>query len=154
MMDNIKPDWQSLARQAHGLLSVTRDRVANAANLSAFIFHELPDLSWVGFYFLQGDTLILGPFQGKPACVSIPMGRGVCGVSAETRKIHRVADVDTFDGHIACDADSRSELVIPLVKDGNLLAVLDLDSTTLERFSSDDETGFAKLAQVYLDSID
>lgn len=146
-------DWNSLALQAQGLLSVSTDRVANAANLSAFIFHELSDLSWVGFYFLQGDTLVLGPFQGQPACVNIPVGKGVCGSSAYSRRIYRVADVDTFDGHIACDVNARSELVIPLIKEDALIGVLDLDSTSLNRFSADDESGLASLADVYLASI-
>jgi GAF domain-containing protein len=153
-MAECNPDWQSLARQAQGLLSVSDNRVANAANLAAFIYHELPDISWVGFYFLHSETLVLGPFQGKPACVNIPLGKGVCGVAAQQRRIYRVADVDAFDGHIACDADSRSELVIPLEKKGSVIGVLDLDSTSLERFSADDEAGIAKLAAVYLSSIE
>ena len=153
MTETTEPNWARLASQAQGLLSVSTNRVANAANLSAFIYQEVPDVSWVGFYFLEGETLVLGPFQGKPACVNIGMGKGVCGTAAATGKICRVPDVDAFDGHIACDSESRSELVIPLTKSGVLLGVLDVDSTRLDRFSKTDETGIAGLAKVYLDSV-
>ena len=115
---------------------------------------ELPDVNWVGFYFLEEDTLVLGPFQGKPACVSIPMGRGVCGTAAVTGAIQRVADVHRFDGHIACDADSRSELVVPLEKDGLVYGVLDLDSPVTGRFDAADEAGLSRLAELYSASID
>lgn len=145
--------WQRLVLQAEGLLSVSSNRIANAANLSALLYQEVADISWVGFYFLHGETLLLGPFQGKPACVSIEMGKGVCGTAAATRKTIRVADVDAFDGHIACDADSRSEVVVPLVKDGKLIGVLDVDSTRLDRFSQEDADGFSALAEVYLSSV-
>ena len=110
-------DYRLLAAQAEALLSGQRHRIANAANLSALVYRELPDVNWVGFYFLEDEALILGPFQGKPACVSIPLGHGVCGTAAATGKVQCVADVHAFDGHIVCDADSRSELVVPLVKD-------------------------------------
>ena len=153
MTGPVEIHWQRLAMQAQGLLSVSTNRVANAANLSAFIYQEMPDISWVGFYFLHGDTLVLGPFQGKPACVNIAMGEGVCGTAAASGEICRVADVDAFEGHIACDADSRSELVIPLIKNGALLGVLDVDSTRLDRFSGQDEAGIAELATVYLASV-
>jgi len=146
--------WQRLQQQAEGLLSVSSDRISNAANLSALLYQELTDISWVGFYFLQGNTLVLGPFQGKPACVSIGMGKGVCGTAAASGKIIRVADVDSFDGHIVCDADARSEIVVPLFIRGQLLGVLDVDSSLHDRFSEDDEAGFESLAQVYLSSID
>lgn len=145
--------WRRLAQQAEGLLSVSTDRISNAANLSALIFQELQDVSWVGFYLLHGQTLLLGPFQGKPACVSIELGKGVCGTAAASGKIIRVADTDAFEGHIACDADARSEIVVPLIKDGVLLGVLDVDSTSYGRFGESDEKGLAKLAEVYLGSV-
>jgi len=146
--------WQRLVRQAEGLLSVSSNRITNAANLSALLFQEMDGVSWAGFYLLDGDKLLLGPFQGKPACVSIDMGKGVCGSAAKSGKTIRVADVDKFDGHIACDSASRSEIVVPLFKNGRLLGVLDLDSTSYDRFSATDETGLNALAQVYLDSIE
>lgn len=147
-------DYNTLAAQASGLLSGHRDRIANAANLSALIYQELPDVNWVGFYFQRDNELVLGPFQGKPACVSIPLGQGVCGTAAETRLVQRVADVQSFEGHIACDVASRSELVFPLLKQGEVIGVLDLDSPELERFSAADEIGLAGLARIYVDSID
>ncbi len=154
MMDSLHFSWQRLAQQAEGLLSVSSNRISNAANLSALLYQELPDISWVGFYFLQGETLMVGPFQGKPACVSIGLGKGVCGSAALSGETIRVADVDTFDGHIACDANARSEIVVPLFIRGELLGVLDVDSTLLNRFSEADEAGLKVLAQVYLSSID
>ena len=145
--------WQQLAQQAEGLLSVSSDHIANAANLSALMYQELPDVSWVGFYFLNDKKLLLGPFQGKPACVSIEIAKGVCGTAASTGETLRVADVEAFDGHIACDPQARSEVVVPLFKGGELLGVLDIDSTSLARFTEEDETGLKVLAQVYLSSI-
>ena len=144
----------SLLGQAQALLSGETDPIANAANLSSLLFHVLEDVNWVGFYFLKGGSLVVGPFQGKPACVSIPLGKGVCGTAAATREIQRVADVLTFDGHIACDADSRSEIVIPLVRQGELLGVLDIDSPAENRFDEEDEKLLSAIAQVYLDSIE
>ena len=136
------------------MLSVSENRISNAANLSAFLYQSLPNISWAGFYFLNSGKLQLGPFQGKPACVSIDMGKGVCGSAAVQRRTIRVADVDAFDGHIACDADSRSEIVVPLFKQGELIGVLDIDSTQLERFDEADEAGINALAKVYMDSIE
>ena len=143
-----------LVDQAQALLSGQNDRIANAANLSALLFHVLEDVNWVGFYFLKGDQLVVGPFQGKPACVHIPLGKGVCGKAASSLQTLRVADVLSFEGHIACDADSRSEIVIPLVKDGELLGVLDIDSPLENRFDEDDERFLAEIAQAYIDSIE
>jgi L-methionine (R)-S-oxide reductase len=140
----------TLTAQARGLLSGCRDRIANAANLAALLFMELPDINWVGFYFLQGDQLVLGPFQGKPACVTIPLGRGVCGTAAATRSTQRVDDVHAFAGHIACDVDSRSEIVVPLIRDGELIGVLDIDSPLLGRFSGKDQELIEEIASVYL----
>ena len=145
--------WQRLAQQAEGLLSVSSDQISNAANLSALMYQELPDVSWVGFYFLNDKKLLLGPFQGKPACVSIEMGKGVCGTAASTGETLRIADVEAFDGHIACDPQARSEVVVPLFKSGELLGVLDIDSTSLSRFTEQDEAGLKVLAQLYLSSI-
>jgi len=146
--------WQRLIQQAEGLLSVSTNPISNAANLSALLYQELPRISWVGFYFLNTGSLMLGPFQGKPACVSIEMGKGVCGTAAASGQSIRVADVETFDGHIACDADARAEIVVPLFKRGELLGVLDIDSTHPGRFSEQDEAGLNALAQVYLSSIE
>ena len=142
-------DYRLLRNQARALLSGQTHRIANAANLSALIFHEIPGLNWSGFYFLEGETLMLGPFQGKPACVSIPLGAGVCGTAAALGKNHRVENVHDFDGHIACDADSASELVIPLFHERRVFGVLDLDSPLQGRFSDRDEEGVAALARVF-----
>lgn len=154
MTESERYSWPRLLQQAEGLLSVSSNRISNAANLSALLYQALSDVSWAGFYFLDGETLVLGPFQGKPACVSIEMGRGVCGTAASTGRSIRVADVETFDGHIACDVDARAEVVVPLFKQGELIGVLDLDSTLPGRFSEQDEIGLKALAQVYLSSID
>lgn len=143
----------TLAAQARGLLSVESDVVANAANLSALLFMELDQVNWVGFYFLQGQELVLGPFQGKPACVRIPLGQGVCGTAAQSRQTQRVRDVEQFSGHIACDAASRSELVVPLILKGDLLGVLDIDSPVTDRFSESDQALLEEVARVYIDSI-
>ena len=120
--------YEQLLAQARGLMQGERDRVANAANLSALVFHALPDLNWVGFYFYDGTELVVGPFQGQPACVRIALGRGVCGTAAATRQTQRVADVEAFPGHIPCDSASRSELVVPLYRGDQLVGVFDLDS--------------------------
>jgi GAF domain-containing protein len=152
--DNRNASGAELVDQAQALLSGQNDRIANAANLSALLFHFLEDVNWVGFYFLKGDQLVVGPFQGKPACVHIPLGKGVCGKAASSLQTLRVADVLSFEGHIACDADSRSEIVIPLVKDGELLGVLDIDSPLENRFDEDDERFLAEIAQAYIDSIE
>jgi len=144
----------SLPAQALGLLSGHRDRIANAANLSALLFMTLPDVNWAGFYFLQGDQLLLGPFQGKPACVSIPLGKGVCGTAAVSRKTQRVADVHSFPGHIACDVDSCAEIVVPLIKNDQLIGVLDIDSPLPNRFDAGDQRMIEDIARIYLESID
>jgi L-methionine (R)-S-oxide reductase len=143
-----------LARQAEGLLGGERNWIANAANLASLIYNSLPDLNWAGFYFLRGDTLVLGPFQGKPACVRIAMGRGVCGAAAERRQTMRVDDVNAFPDHIACDSASRSELVVPLIAGGKVLGVLDLDSPTPSRFGADDQAGIEALAAIFLKASD
>lgn len=143
-----------LQAQAAALLGGQRDLIANAANLSALLFHSLENVNWVGFYFLKQGRLVVGPFQGKPACVTIPLGRGVCGTAAATREVQRVADVHAFDGHIACDIDSRSEIVVPLVHEGQLLGVLDLDSPLPGRFNQQDERLLIELAELFVRSVD
>jgi len=152
----MEEDWKSasnLVQQAQGLLSVESDVIANAANLSALLFMELEQVNWVGFYFLQGKELVLGPFQGRPACVRIPLGQGVCGTAAQSRQTQRVMDVHEFAGHIACDAASRSELVVPLILKGEILGVLDIDSPVTDRFSENDQRMLEEVVQAYLDSI-
>jgi GAF domain-containing protein len=145
--------YDELLQQAEALLTVTDDAVANAANLSAFLFNVLQDVNWAGFYFLKGEQLVVGPFQGKPACVLIPVGQGVCGAAAATGETQRIADVHAFDGHIACDAASRSEIVLPLLKDGKLLCVLDVDSPRLARFGAEEQAFLEAVAKLYLNSI-
>ena len=142
--------YELLAAQLEALLADERDFVANAAQFSAFLFHELGDLNWAGFYLNKGEQLVLGPFQGKVACVRIPFGRGVCGVAASSRQTQRVEDVHAFPGHIACDSASNSELVVPLVKDGRLIGVLDLDSPSIGRFTEQDQQGVEALAAIFL----
>jgi GAF domain-containing protein len=144
--------YASLAEQAGYLMSDEPDRIANAANFSALLYHALPDVNWVGFYFFDGTELVVGPFQGKPACVRIALGRGVCGTAAQSRETQRVADVHAFPGHIACDAASRSEVVVPLVLGGALLGVLDIDSPSPNRFDAEDQIGLERLAQVFLNA--
>ena len=146
-------DYDELAQQAEGLLSGQRHRIANAANLCALIYEALPDVNWAGFYFLEGGELIVGPFQGKPACVQIEMGRGVCGTAAATRATQRVEDVHAFEGHIACDPASRSEVVVPLIIDGQVIGVLDIDSPRPGRFSEADQSGLERLAEIYVRSL-
>lgn len=149
-----KPEqYAQLAAQARGLLAGEQDRIANAANLSALVFHALPSLNWAGFYFFDGTELVVGPFQGLPACVRIPLDKGVCGAAASTRQTQRVEDVHAFPGHIACDAASRSELVVPLVKDGALVGVLDLDSPDPGRFDVEDQRGIETIAAIYVEAL-
>lgn len=145
--------YAELLAQARGLLHDEHDRTANAANFSALLYHSLPDLNWVGFYFMQGGELVVGPFQGKPACVRIALGKGVCGTAAQKRETQLVPDVNQFPGHIFCDGDSLSELVVPLIRGGELLGVLDLDSPKLARFDQEDKQGLEALAQAFLDSL-
>lgn len=149
-----KPEqYAQLLDQARGLLHGERDRTANAANLSALVFHALSDLNWAGFYFFDGRELVVGPFQGHPACVRIALGRGVCGTAAQTRQTQRVADVEAFPGHIPCDSASRSELVVPLYDGELLLGVFDLDSPKLNRFDADDQAGLEAIAAAFIESL-
>ncbi|WP_394538341.1 GAF domain-containing protein [Lysobacter enzymogenes] len=145
--------YAQLVEQARALLDGERDRIANAANLSALVNQALPQLNWVGFYFFDGTELVVGPFQGLPACVRIPLGKGVCGAAASSRLTQRVADVHAFPGHIACDAASRSEVVVPLTRGAELIGVFDIDSPVPDRFDADDQAGLEALAQVYVESL-
>lgn len=145
-----KPEfYRVLAQQLQALLEGETDMVANAANASALMFQMMPDLNWAGFYFLKDDELVLGPFQGKPACVRIPVGRGVCGAAVNERASILVEDVHAFPGHIACDAASRSELVVPIRHADEIIGVIDLDSPIPSRFDRDDQAGIERLAEVF-----
>jgi L-methionine (R)-S-oxide reductase len=151
--ENKQKFYKELAVQLMGLLTGERDSIANAANTASLLYHALRDVNWVGFYFLKEGELVLGPFHGKPACVRIAMGRGVCGTAAQARRSVVVPDVDAFPGHIACDMASRSELVVPLITGDALLGVLDLDSPAVGRFDEDDRAGCEDLAAIYLASL-
>ncbi|MCZ7463992.1 GAF domain-containing protein [Rhizobium rhizogenes] len=147
--------YRNVLAQAEGLMAGERDFVANAANLSALIFEHVPRLNWAGFYLLKSESeLVLGPFQGRVACVRIKVGKGVCGTAVEQKRTQRVEDVHAFPGHIACDAASRSELVVPLFKAQRVVGVLDLDSPDLARFDSDDQAGFEALAVLLMAASD
>ena len=142
--------YAELAAQLRALVEGEDDFIANAANFSALLFHTLPDLNWAGFYLLKGGELVLGPFQGKPACVRIPVGSGVCGTAAAERRTVVVENVHEFPGHIACDSASNSEIVVPLLKGEELYGVLDLDSPSLGRFDEEDAEGLAQLVGIFL----
>ena len=142
--------YNLLAAQVQALFADERDFIANAAQFSAFLYNQVDDLNWAGFYLNRNEELVLGPFQGQVACVRIPFSKGVCGAAAATRQTQRVEDVHAFPGHIACDSASNSELVIPWVKDGRLIGVLDLDSPTVGRFSEADQVGLERLAAIFL----
>jgi GAF domain-containing protein len=141
--------YQQLIAQCQALLHGERHRIANAANLSALLFNSLPDLNWLGFYFLERGELVVGPFQGLPACVRIALGKGVCGTAAQSRETQLVPDVHAFEGHIACDSASQSELVVPLIQNGELIGVLDIDSPLLNRFDAVDQAAFEKIAELF-----
>lgn len=146
--------YAALEKQVHHLLEGETDLIANAANFSALLYYSLPDLNWVGFYFYRNGELIVGPFQGKPACVHIQIGKGVCGTAAEKRATVLVKNVHEFPGHIACDSASNSEIVIPLMKHGEFIGVLDIDSPVLERFDEDDQKGLERLVHLFLEMTD
>ncbi|AGN78302.1 MULTISPECIES: GAF domain-containing protein [Pseudomonas] len=146
--------YHLLAAQVQALFADERDFIANAAQFSAFLYNQVDDLNWAGFYLNRNEQLVLGPFQGQVACVRIPFGKGVCGAAAATRQTQRVEDVHAFPGHIACDSASNSELVIPLVKAGRLIGVLDLDSPKVGRFSEADQAGLERLAAIFLELTD
>jgi L-methionine (R)-S-oxide reductase len=145
--------YRELARDLTAVLAGEHDLVANAANTSALIYGALPDLNWAGFYLLKGGELVLGPFQGKPACVRIALGKGVCGTAAARRETVLVKDVHEFPGHIACDSASNSEIVVPLIRGAELLGVLDLDSPRLARFDAEDQRGIETLARIFVESV-
>ncbi|QGB29542.1 GAF domain-containing protein [Bordetella parapertussis] len=145
--------YAELAAQARALLAGEHDRIANAANFSALVYQALPDINWAGFYFHDGQELVLGPFQGKPACVRIALSRGVCGAAASQRRTQVVPDVHAFPGYIACDAASRAEIVVPLLHKGSLLGVWDVDSPLPGRFDDEDRAGMEALCEVFLHSL-
>jgi GAF domain-containing protein len=140
--------YRDLASALEGLVAGESDAIANMANASALIFETLPDVNWVGFYRNVGGELVLGPFQGRPACIRMRFDEGVCGAAAKTRQVQRVEDVHAFPGHIACDSASNSEIVLPLIRDGELLGVLDIDSPRTGRFTEEDEAGVVKLGEI------
>jgi L-methionine (R)-S-oxide reductase len=145
---------EELLRQARGLLEGERDPIANAANISALIWEGLPDLNWAGFYFMKGGGLVLGPFQGKPACVRIAVGKGVCGTAVQRRVSVVVANVHEFPGHIACDSASNSEVVVPLLRNGKVVGVIDLDSPKLNRFDASDAKFCEAIAHLWIEASD
>lgn len=146
-----KPETYSLlAQQAEALFHGETDRIANAANLASLIWHSLPDLNWAGFYLYDGRELVLGPFMGKPACVRIALGKGVCGTAAASGETQVVKDVHAFPGHIACDSASNSEIVVPLFREGQLIGVLDLDSPVTARFDEQDRVGLERVAALWI----
>jgi GAF domain-containing protein len=144
--------YARIAAQLRSLLKGERDLIANAANFASLLYHSLPDLNWAGFYLQKDGELVLGPFQGKPACVRIALGKGVCGTAAEQRETILVDNVHDFPGHIACDSASNSEIVVPLIKGGQLIGVLDLDSPSLSRFDDEDARGLNELVKIFIDS--
>lgn len=144
--------YSQLSQQLRSLLEGERDFIANAANFSALLYHSLPDINWAGLYLLNNGELVLGPFQGQPACVRIEIGKGVCGTAAQQRQTVLVDNVHEFPGHIACDSASNSEIVVPIVKDEKLIAVLDIDSPRFARFDDDDAHGLNELVEIFVDS--
>ena len=153
-MSEIRCDYTLLLRQAEALLDGERDFIANCANLSSLLFMELVDINWAGFYLMRDGELVVGPFQGKPACTRIAVGNGVCGTAAATRAVQIVENVHEFDGHIACDSASNSEIVLPVIRDGQLLGVLDIDSPSFGRFSGHDAAGLEPLVEALLAASD
>ena len=143
--------YSNLADQARSLLDGETDFIANAATLSALLYHSLPDVNWAGFYLLKEGELVLGPFQGKPACIRIQLGKGVCGTAAERRETLVVPKVHDFPGHIACDSASNSEIVLPLIKQDKLIGVLDVDSPSTSRFDDEDAEGLTRLVEIFLE---
>jgi L-methionine (R)-S-oxide reductase len=142
--------YRQLSSQLEALLAGERDSIANAANTSALLYQMMPDLNWAGFYIMREGELVLGPFQGQPACVRIPVGRGVCGAAVARKQSVLVEDVHAFPGHIACDAASRSELVVPLIRQSEVIGVIDLDSPLVSRFDAADLAGIERIAAIYL----
>lgn len=145
--------YETMTKELDALLENEHDMISNMSNTAAFLFHRLPDVSWVGFYLFQNNELILGPFQGNVACMHIPMGKGVCGTSATTRTVLRIDNVATFEGHIACDTSTQSEIVLPIIKEGTLLGVLDIDSNRIARFDGSDEIFLTMMVQSFVQSL-
>lgn len=141
--------YANLQSQLRALLEGEHDLIANAANCAALLYHSLPDVNWAGFYFYNEGELVLGPFQGNPACVRIAMGKGVCGTAAELKQTVVVENVHEFPGHIACDSASNSEIVVPLIREGRLIGVLDVDSPSIARFDDEDAQGLNELAEIF-----
>ena len=146
--------YSDLSQQLESLFEGERDFIANSANLSALLFTSLPEVNWAGFYLRRNDELVLGPFQGQPACVRIPIGKGVCGTAAAQRATVIVPNVHQFPGHIACDSASNSEIVVPLLRDERLIGVLDLDSPSIARFDEEDAAGLNRLVEIFLNATD
>jgi L-methionine (R)-S-oxide reductase len=146
-------DYELLSKQLVALMSAESDALANSANFTGLLYNAISDINWLGIYVLRGNELVLGPFQGKPACVRLPLGRGVCGNAAKNQKTLRIEDVREFDGHIACDSASRSEIVVPLISSGALLGVLDIDSPGIGRFSEADQSGIEKLCTTFVEQL-
>lgn len=146
-------DYGVLINQAKALVAGETDLIANLANLSALLYHSLDNVNWAGFYLFKEQQLVLGPFQGQPACIRIPLGKGVCGTAAKERSVQRISDVHQFAGHIACDAASNSEIVLPIVKHGELLGVLDIDSPIFDRFSETDQQGLEAIVEVLVGTL-
>src|SRR5690606_11796654 len=144
--------YAALSRELSGLIADEPDFIANLANAAALLFNSLPDVNWAGFYLLKEGELVVGPFQGRPACVRIPLGKRVCGASAAARQSILVDDVHEFAGHIACDSASNSEIVVPMIRNGELLGVLDVDSPKFSRFDADDRSGLERFIAVLLQS--
>ncbi|MCM2681152.1 GAF domain-containing protein [Echinimonas agarilytica] len=153
MTQHTVTDYKILNQQAESLTSGESNLVANLANISALLFDQISNLNWCGFYMMDNGELVLGPFQGKHACIRIPLSRGVCGTAAATNEIQRIADVHAFDGHIACDAASESEIVLPISMNGVVVAVLDIDSPQLSRFSDEDEQGLSELVKSVIEPL-
>jgi L-methionine (R)-S-oxide reductase len=153
LVNNKQQLYIEIAQQVQSLLEGEKDLIANLANLSAVMYMQLPDVNWAGFYLLKGDELVLAPFQGKHACTRIPLGKGVCGTAALSREVQLIHDVHEFVGHIACDATSRSEAVLPFFKNGQLLGVMDLDSPNVGRFDQNDIDGLNQLVDILQDAI-
>ena len=146
--------YEELLAQARSLFEGEREALANSANLAALLYHALPELNWAGFYWMKGGELVLGTFQGKPACVRIALGKGVCGSAASARETILVRDVEAFPGHIACDSASRSEIVVPIIRADRVLGVLDLDSPVLSRFDAEDQRGLEAIVAAFIASTD
>ena len=146
-------DYELLSKQLVALMSAESDALANSANFTGLLYNAISNINWLGIYVLRGDELVLGPFQGKPACVRLPLGTGVCGNAAKKQQTLRIEDVHEFDGHIACDSASRSEIVVPLISSGTLLGVLDVDSPDIGRFSEVDQSGIENLCTTFVEQL-